>query len=351
MILLMKTLKLTIAILLFLSAFHGYGQGKEKRDKSQYLRVVFYNVENLFDTIDDPLINDADFLPDARIPWTGERYELKLDRISEVIEALGNKAPAGIVGLCEVENQKVLEDLVRSPRILRYQYRIIHYDSPDERGIDNALLYDPLQFQPVHHAVLPVIFPFDAEDKTRDILYIKGIHPKRKKDTLHLYVNHWPSRYGGMEASEPKRVRAAEALHRHVDSILAIRPESLLLIMGDFNDEPDNKSMLEVLQALPLEDDPANHKLYNLMFPAYKRGEGTIFWRDWDMFDQIILNGWFWNKKKGIVFKKEEGEIFSEEWLMFRSAEGILRPNRTLSREYYGGYSDHLPVYIDLMIK
>ncbi|MBW6461233.1 MAG: endonuclease/exonuclease/phosphatase family protein [Bacteroidales bacterium] len=347
----MRTQHLTITLFLLLITFIGYSQEKVKRDKSKYLRIAFYNVENLFDTIDDPLTNDADFLPDARIPWTGERYEVKLDRISEVIEALSAAIPAGIIGLCEVENRSVLKDLVCSPRILRFNYQIVHYESPDERGIDNALLYDPMQFTPFYSTALPVTFLFEPDDKTRDILYIKGIHPKHKKDTLHLYVNHWPSRYGGAEASEPKRIRAAEALRSHVDSLMAIQPEALVLIMGDFNDVPADKSMIETLQALALAENPANDTLYNLMFPAYERGEGTIFWRDWDMFDQIILNGRFWNKKKGIVYRDKEAGIFAEDWLMFETEEGILRPNRTLAREYYGGYSDHLPVYIDLIIK
>lgn len=328
------------------------GQREQSRHDARHLRVAFYNVENLFDTIDNPLTNDADFLPDGRIPWTTERYERKLDRMAEVINALGTSKPAAVIGLCEVENKAVLEDLVSSPRILHARYHIIHRESPDERGIDNALLYDPAQFQPLHTATFPVLFPFSPEDKTRDILYVKGIHPKNKKDTLHVFVNHWPSRSEGREISEPKRLRAAEVLKSATDSLFRINGQCLIILLGDFNDEPSDRSLSETLQALPATvENRKSQQLYNLMYPAYLRGEGTIYWKDWDMFDMVILSGNFWNKPKGIRFSGTEGEIFTRDWLMYQGNDGELRPNRTAAREYYGGYSDHLPVFVDLILK
>jgi hypothetical protein len=327
------------------------GQEAPVNPASKTLRIGFYNVENLFDTIDDPAINDASFLPDARIPWTTSRYAQKLDHLAEVIYSLSDGKPLAILGLCEVENAQVLNDLVRSPQILPYQYKIVHHEGPDERGIDNALLYDANQFEPLYSRGVPVILHSDNNDRTRDILYVKGLVRKSKKDTLHIFVNHWPSRYGGREASEPKRIRAAKALKEVTDSLLQLPHNPLVIAMGDFNDEPADISMVETLKALPPENNPQSNELYNLMYPPYEEGKGTLWYRDWDMFDMIILSGNFWTNKKGIQINMNEGNIFSEEWMMFTDSKGNSRPNRTASKSYYGGYSDHLPVYVDLIMQ
>jgi hypothetical protein len=255
------------------------------------------------------------------------------------------------MGLCEVENKTVLEDLVKSPALIPYRYAIIHRDSPDERGIDNAMLYDPNQFTPHYVRAIATRFPDHPHDRTRDILYVKGTNPKAKGDTLHVFVNHWPSRYGGQEVSEPKRIRTAEILRAVTDSLLAANPQALIVIVGDLNDEPTDISLMEGLQAERLGENPENETLYNLMFRAYDEGMGTLWYRDWDVFDQVILSGYFWNKDKGFLFIGSEAVIFDAEWLMFKDNKGNLRPNRTASRDYYGGYSDHLPVYVDLLIK
>ena len=313
-------------------------------------RIAFYNVENLFDTIDDPKINDADFLPDARIPWTSERYERKLSRIAEVVKALSDPKPFAILGLCEVENQAVLQDLLDSPMLVTYPYRYIHHDSPDERGIDNVMIYDPGQFVPVSILPIGVHLSDDPNDKTRDILYVKGYSPEASHDTLHVFVNHWPSRYGGQEVSEPKRMEAARTLKAVTDSLFAANPDALIVIIGDLNEEPADKSLTEGLNALQVEEAVSKHSLYNLMYLPYLSGSGTIYYKDWDVFDQVILSGNFWNKPKGLTFDGEEAVIYNADWLMFINNEGIARPNRTAAREYYGGYSDHLPVFVDLYI-
>jgi predicted extracellular nuclease len=347
-----KTLNpILLAILSVLFLQLSYGQTDPKTKPGKTFRIAFYNVENLFDTIDDPRIDDNDFLPGAKIPWTSERYENKLDKLAEVIQALSGPGAVAVMGLCEVENNMVLDDLVKSPRILPYCYEIIHRNSPDERGIDNAMLYDEEQFQPVQVTSIKVDFPFQPNDRTRDILYVKGISKKVKTDTLHIFVNHWPSRQGGREVSEPKRIRAAEILKSVTDSLSGRNPFALIVIVGDFNDEPSDKSLAEGLKALIPVEKPENDGLYNLMYPLYKQGKGTLYYQDWDMFDQVVISGSFWTKDKGISFAAMEGKIFEPDWLLFTNDKGVKRPNRTAAKEYYGGYSDHLPVYIDLMLK
>jgi hypothetical protein len=339
------------SIIFFLLVKMAFGQADQKIPAGKTFRIAFYNVENLFDTIDDPLTNDADFLPGSRIPWTSERYELKLSHLADVIHALSGPQPVAVMGLCEIENKSVLEDLVHSPQIIPYRFQVIHREGPDERGIDNAMIYDADQFQPLDVRSIPVTFPFQLEDRTRDILYVKGLSKKIKNDTLHIFVNHWPSRSEGKEVSEPKRIRTAETLKAITDSLFSRNPAALIIIIGDFNDEPVDKSITDGLKALPPEEKPANKELYDLMDPLYRKGKGTLYYKDWDLFDQVIISGSFWNKKKGVMFYGKEGSIFDPEWLMFKTDDGILRPNRTAAKEYYGGYSDHLPVYIDLILR
>ena len=338
-------------IILALIVQLSLGQTDQKGPAGKTFRIAFYNVENLFDTIDDPAVNDADFLPGARIPWTTERYEIKLSNMANVIQALSYPQTLAVMGLCEVENKMVLDELVRSPQLIPLRYQVIHSESPDERGIDNAMLYDAAQFRPLAVTSIPVTLNTAPEDRTRDILYVKGINPKVKNDTLHIFINHWPSRSEGKEISEPKRLSAAETLKARTDSLLNRNPAALIVIMGDFNDEPSDKSLTEGLKALPPSAVAVNKELYNMMYPLYQQGKGTLYYKDWDLFDQVIISGNFRNKQKGLLFTGTEGKIFDAEWLMFKNAEGIARPNRTAAKDYYGGYSDHLPVYLDLLIK
>lgn len=349
----MKKLCRSTLFIIFLASSIGCAtaQSDNKTDAGKTLRVAFYNVENLMDTLDDPVKDDAEFLPGSRIAWTSERYEVKLDHLAKVIKDLSAGQPIAILGLCEVENRRVVEDLVRSPQIMPFNFGIIHHESPDERGIDNAMLYDARQFKPLTTSYLPINFPFAPDDFTRDIIYVKGICPKSKGDTLHVFINHWPSRSEGQEVSEPKRIFAAGVLKSVTDSVLRINPGALILVMGDLNDEPSDKSLTEGLKALPPAEKPAGTSLYNLMYPLFKEGKGTLYYKDWDLFDQIIISGNMWNNLKGIHFTGGRGSIFSPDYLLFTNKEGLSRPNRTAAKDYYGGYSDHLPVYIDLIIK
>jgi predicted extracellular nuclease len=346
----MKKLPKLLFILFGLASLLAAGQEKPEKVKGQLFRVAFYNVENLFDTIDDPLRDDAEFTPAGRIPWTAERYQVKLDRISGVIAALAGEKAAAVIGLCEVENGTVLQDLVASPSILRYGYRVIHQESPDERGIDNALIYDPSQFLPVYTRYIRVDLS-KYSDNTRDILYVKGVPVKSDWDTLHIFVNHWPSRSEGREVSEPKRIIAAETLKHAADSLIAASPNSKIIILGDFNDEPADKSISEVLQAVKPGGQAEPDKLYNLGYPALEAGQGTLYWKDWDLFDQVIVSGGVLISRKGLTYSGNEHGIFGPDWLMYEGSDGSKRPNRTAAKEYYGGYSDHLPVYLDLILR
>ncbi len=341
-------LKILLVSLLLLS-LQGFSQEKTKAQKQPVFRIMFYNVENLFDTIDDPLTNDADFLPDSRIAWNTERYDLKLAHTGKVIAAVGDGNYPAIVGMAEVENRRVLEDLLKTNELSASKYEIIQKDSPDERGIDCAMLYRKGFFKPTSIRTIPVIFPFAKDDHTRDILYVKGKTKLSKKETLHIFVNHWPSRYGGQATSNPLRLFTAQLLKNVTDSILSVNPDARIIIMGDLNDEPGDQSVRSGLHALPVEGKIKPYSLYNLMYKEYEDGEGTLYYKDWDMFDQFIVSSALLNASKGIEVSKNKGNIFNPEWLMFKSKDGTLRPNRTAAKDYYGGYSDHLPVYIDLI--
>lgn len=319
---------------------------------AQDFTVAFYNVENLFDTVDDPATEDSEFLPAAEVPWTMERYRAKLKQLAKVLSSINGESLPAIIGLCEVENSRVLEDLVGEKALKKGKYHFVHYDSPDERGIDNAMLYDRQEFRVLQSMAIPVRLTAEAGDVTRDILYVKGLVKKSPEDTLHIFINHWPSRRGGKEASEINRIDAARTLRAQVDSLFSISPWANIIILGDFNDEPYDRSISEVLGAFtPTYNPETDVRLYNMMTPAYHDGRGTLYYDRWQVFDQIILSTHLIIKTTGLTLPEFEGRIFAEEWLLFEAPDGTKRPNRTIGREYYGGYSDHLPVYIDFIIR
>jgi len=309
------------------------------------IAIAFYNVENLFDTINDQGTNDGEFSPSASIPWNTERYNKKLNNISEVVSSMYENNPPEILGLCEVENRTVLNELLATKKLNRVKYEIIHYDSHDERGIDNALLYKKNVFKPLFNSLIPVRFPFDPSDRTRDILFVKGIIGK---DTLCIFVNHWHSRSGGQQKSEPKRIETAKILKHSVDSLFNRDHFCRIIIMGDFNDNPDNVSIKDVLGAQPVIKPINERQLYNLSDRRYLEKEGTCFWKSWDMFDQMIVSSALLDNEGHIGVEPADMSIFKPDWLLFFPEKGPARPNRTKGRNYYGGYSDHLPVYITL---
>ena len=319
----------------------------KKLEEPKTLRqtIGFYNVENLFDTQDDPLTLDEEFTPEGKNKWTEDRCQNKLEKISQVIEAL--EYPF-LFGLCEVENEAVLEQLCSSKELKKNNYGHIHYDSPDKRGIDVALLYRKGIFKPMRHYPIRVNIPDDieADYTTRDILYVKG--ELRKKYLLHIFVNHWPSRRGGVQESEPKRTFTAQRLRKSVDSLYNINSSANIVILGDFNDEPNNTSLNKTLKADAAPMDTIPTGLVNTAMKLYQQDQGTYKYRgDWNMLDQIIISQALYQKAGSDIHQK----ILSEDWLIYEDEKYGKRPNRTYGGPvYYGGYSDHLPVYLELKL-
>ncbi len=313
--------------------------------------VAFYNIENLFDTEDDPNINDEDFLPESKSKWTKERYDVKLDRLSEVISQLGSTNAPDILGLCEVENKKVIEDLIAMPKLAPKKYGIVHYDSPDERGIDVALIYKKAIFTVFDSKAIKTIFPNNPTDRTRDILMVSGVIGGR--DTLHLFVAHLPSRRGGQDVSESSRIFVAEQIRTEVDMLQKKSPKANILIMGDMNDEPNNKSMKDALKAQKETKYMKNGELFNAMGVLKDQGKGS-YKHDgkWNMLDQIIVSKAMAEKKSKLYYVKNSAQVFMPEFLQEKEGKFKGNPFRTYAgTKYLGGYSDHFSVFVKLKRK
>lgn len=303
------------------------------------VRVAFYNVENLFDTIDDPNGRDEEFLPSAEKAWTLERYQKKIDGLVQVFTDLNQPA---FIGLCEVENERVMLDLAAHAGLRKANYQTVHFESPDYRGIDVGLLYKKKDFKVLEKEVITINFPREiVEDyTTRDVLVVTGVF--RKCDTLSLIVNHWPSRRGGLKASSPKREYVAEQVRKKVAELYQDNSEANVIIMGDFNDEPDNISIKEVLLK--------EENLANAMLDLDLAGEGTYNYRGaWNMIDQFVVSKSFYQAINPLTV--ENIGIFKGEYLFYKDKKYGNRPSRTYGgSRYFGGYSDHLPIYLDLNI-
>ncbi|MFA5416846.1 MAG: hypothetical protein WC341_00170 [Bacteroidales bacterium] len=318
--------------------------------KTTALSFAFYNVENLFDTINDPNINDEDFLPTADNPWNTERYNHKLDQLSKIMSDIDPTGFPSLFGMSEVENNQVLVDLISTSLMQKAGYKIIHKDSPDERGIDVALLYQPNKFKPLKNSFIPVVVPENPRNKTRDILYSKGL--VNGHDTLHVFVNHWVSRWGGQAETEPARRYIASLIKTITDSIMKVNPDANILIAGDLNDNPTDTSMIIQLQAKEVVPNPAPKTLYNLSLALYKNGEGSLYYKTWDMFDQIIVSTAMLTGTGGIKVNADKQTVIKHDYLLFKPKNGNARPNRTASgKKYFGGFSDHLPVYLEMTTK
>jgi len=340
-----KIISIFILLLIALSAFKIF---VPKNKKPEFV-VAFYNVENLFDTIDDPLINDNEFLPSAENKWNSEKFNIKLNNLAKVISSLKENSFPDVIGLCEIENKSVLESLIKTDLLEKAGYEIIHQNSPDLRGIDVAALYRKDKFRLISSRFLKVEFSEKPEDKTRDILYIKGI--ALKKDTLHFYFNHWPSRRGGQEESEGKRITAAMVVRKHSDSIQLINPVSKIIIMGDLNDHPGNISVKEIINAVKYEYQNADG-FYNLLYDEHEDSLGTHFFKgQWGVLDNIIISSALLNDKKGIHCKPEDAKIFKPDWILYTDKNGKKAgPAKSYAGKTFhrDGYSDHLPVILTL---
>ncbi|MDG5800742.1 endonuclease/exonuclease/phosphatase family protein [Marinilabiliaceae bacterium ANBcel2] len=320
--------------------------------ESEKLLIAFYNVENLFDIVNNPDINDDEFTPDGNKKWTLERYNDKIDQIAEVIAALGEKdsidKPA-IVGLCEVENGDVLNDLINSDLLADYNFDFVHYTSPDLRGIDVALLYRKDLFDLINsHPVELVIGSDNNRFYTRDQLVVSG---KLAGEKIHFIVNHWPSRFGGAERSRHLRNIAAELCRSIVDSLENIYNDPQIVVMGDLNDNPNDESIVNYLNAGSEASKLKSGELYNTTAQLYFEGGGTSVSRDeWQLYNHMIISqSLLEESNSGFYYRYNSATIFDAPFITVQTGRYKGTPYRTYVGDYYlGGYSDHYPVYIIL---
>jgi len=318
-------MRLFILSLVFFLSVNAFPQSTE--------RIVFYNTENLFDTYNEINKIDEAFLPSSMRHWTPKRYKQKLSNLSSLIMALSDDAFPSVIGMSEVENITVLNDIVNHSALKKIAYSFIHKNSADPRGIDVALLYDKKKFTPLKTDFIPVCLSKKYKRFSRDILYVKGVFNCR--DTFHFFINHWSSRLGGRVKSEYKRIIQAKILASKVDSIKIRNEKAKIIIMGDFNDTPNNVSIRKYLCS--------RSNLNNLAFNLYKDGMGTYKYKAyWDLFDQMIVSK---SVKSSKMYICKFSFLFEED-----KKYGGLKPKRTYNGiRYLGGFSDHLPVYIDLL--
>jgi hypothetical protein len=346
----MKLVKVAVAILFGLIFFNGVAQEK----KFTIHTVAFYNLENLFDTINDPTINDeASPIMEASESLRAEIYMKKLDNMANVVADIGsdisNNSPA-VIGVCEIENRQVLYDLVNHPALLNKDYGVVHFDSPDRRGIDVALLYQKRLFRPINTSSHELVI-FDSESRarryTRDQLLVSG---ELDGDLIHLIVNHWPSRGGGEARSRPGRIAAAK-LNKHLaDSLFALDPYAKIITMGDFNDNPTDYSFKKTLKTEADREKVELKGLYNPFENMYKSGLGTTGYRDvWSLFDQIIISQSLTDRDY-TSYRFYQAGIFNKAYLTNKRGRWKGYPWRSFADGgFSGGYSDHFPVYIYLI--
>lgn len=316
--------------------------------------VGFYNLENLYDTINNPEVDDEEFLPNSARHYDTHIYMDKLDRLSDVISQIGTDvSPDGLalLGVAEIENDTVLTDLIHTKNLQNRKLKFVHYNSPDRRGVDVGLLYNPKYFKVISSAPLYVQLPGGSKDSwtTRDVLYVKGI---LDGDTVHVFVNHWPSRSGGEERSIPARAAAAGVVKKRIDSLMAISAQTKVIIMGDLNDDPVSPSLTKVLGAKGKMDDVKEAGIYNPWTDFYKKGLGTSPYQDaWGLFDQVLVSG-AWLNKEQTGYHYRRAVIFNKEFMVQKTGKWRGYSKRTWDGTTYNyGYSDHFPVYLMLVKK
>ena len=336
-------LKIRLIILLISPFFIVNGIDSKK------IIVSFYNVENLFDTYDSDKTNDSEFTPNGKKNYTLNIYKDRIKNISFVISEIGNEYSSNgpnIIGLAEIENRNVLEDLIKHPNIINNNYSVVHYDSPDNRGIDVALLYQSnnFDFQESKKFKVKLIDDDGKQINTRDILLVSG---KIQGEMTHLIVNHWPSRYGGKLKSEKFRKKSALTVNTIIDSILYINPNHHIIIMGDFNDDPSDKSVAQISSAFK------SNSILNLYIDIHKKGIGTSNYKgNWNLFDQILVSKSLIKSRKSKNLVLGNVGIFNEPYLFQQRGKYKGYPFRAYGgNNYLGGYSDHFPIYIILESK
>ncbi|OEK09341.1 endonuclease [Flavivirga aquatica] len=301
--------------------------------------VAFYNIENLFDVVDDKHTNDDDFLPTSVKKWTLKRYQNKLRKLGFAISNIGRKETGkhpALIGLAEIENAKVIEDLINSTHLETYNYGYVHYDSLDERGIDVALLYDTTVFEVDSSETFTIVLTKDngTPDYTRDILLVSG---RLDGELVHVIVNHWSSRREGEKETEHKRILSSDKVGEVISTLRNKNTDAKIIVIGDFNDDPHSNSIKRIVEG---------HDLFNPMetLRSFDRGT-TKHNRQWNLFDQILFSTNFF-KRTSNQFEYYKADIFDEDFLKLFEGKYKGSPYRTyVGKRYKGGYSDHFPVY------
>lgn len=325
---------------------NSYGQQK------QYKIIVggFYNLENFFDTIDDPKTFDDDFTPNGSLHYSAEIYKDKIQHLEQVVAQIGTDlSPDGMAfwGTAEIENKEVVMDLVNQPSLKNRNYQVVHYNGGDPRSIDCGFVYNPKYFTLLDSKSIPIDLRKAVKDAkpTRDVLWVKGI--LNGTDTMYAYVGHWPSRRGGEEVTKPMRNYVASVIKQHTDSILAIHPSAKIIVMGDLNDNPTDESLIKILKAAEKPEKCTATGFYSPWIEYFKKGIGTLAHNDaWGLFDQILLSkNWLDKNQAGFFYHK--GYVFKKDFMIQKTGKYKGYPKRTWDFNIYNaGYSDHFPTYI-----
>jgi endonuclease/exonuclease/phosphatase family metal-dependent hydrolase len=339
-------------LLLFVLSIQNNIFSQEKKDY-KLITIAFYNLENLFDTIIDPDTNrilQDEFTPNGVNKWNTEKYNIKLGNMSKVISELGvdvAKTPPTILGISEIENKKVVEDLTNHTNLKKYNYGIVHYESPDKRGVDVGLLYRKEFVKIKNSKSYSLIIPNDLKFKTRAQLFVEA---EIDGETMYFIVNHWPSRRGGEKRSAPFREAAAKLSRSIADSVLAINPKAKIIMMGDLNDQPTDPSVKKIFKTSGDSKNMKPGEFYNTMENFFKNGIGTGAWRDtWSLFDQLIISPAFISENK-TTWAFYQAHIFNKPYLIQQTGNFKGYPYRTfVGNNFMGGFSDHFPVYLFLI--
>jgi hypothetical protein len=311
------------------------------------VRIMFYNVENLFDVYDDSLTEDNDFLPEGLMRWNTSRYEKKIASLYKAISAAGEWEPPAVAAFCEIENRNILEDLIFGTYLSKYNWGIVHEDSPDPRGIDVCLIYRKELAEVIDYKYFIPPERGKGDFKSRSILYTKFAI---NNDTLHLFVNHWPSRRGGVLAREESRLEIADMVRNKADSISNTgKNKARILIVGDFNSTPDD---IEIRRLLSGEKEGTN--LLNLSEEMSLAGEGSYRYQGtWEMIDQVIASVNLVNCMEGLFTRPDMVKVFKPDFLLMKDPKypGLVPFSTYRGYRYQGGFSDHLPVLVDLGVK
>jgi hypothetical protein len=318
-----------------------FGQSSKKTFKVAC--IAFYNLENLYDTIDDPAVDDAEFLPAGPNMWNSERYNIKIAHMSEAISQVGDEFVKGgptILGVSEIENEKVLIDLINSPSLKPGGYEFVHYNSPDRRGVDVAMIYKRKDFQVLSSHSHRLTVSWRNDFKSRDQLVVCGMLDNER---IYVVVNHWPSRGNG-----PEYRAAAATLTRSIcDSIQNFEPQAKIFVMGDLNDDPIDPSVFKILDAVGDQKKMTEKQMFNPMYKMFKDGIGSLAYRDsWNLFDQIIISKPLTGDDKS-SFKCYQTKVFNRQFMVNQDGPYKGYPWRSFAAgSFQGGYSDHFPVYM-----